>query len=197
MAQSESAAQRGGTAEAKPKLLIPFWLAVAITVTVTWPLALYAGKFAIPLWVLFIVWAEYFVLGGKPAALKVIYPNYIYGSVSVTVGTLLYLWMQSWNLIADPKTNTTFALAVAYFVVFCLLLKSMDFGWSFASVPLPLFNGVAMTLGVFFTSSYWPLSTNMYLTALLACATAIAAGLLGGIVGWFNVTITFPRKATS
>jgi hypothetical protein len=152
-----------------------------------------------PLWAVFVVWAEYFVLGAKPEALKVMWPNFIYGSLGVTVGTLLYAWIQSWGLIGDPKANTLFALVVAYFVLFCVLLKTMEFGWSFASTGLPLFNGVALTLGVFFTGTYWPLfeTTNLYAIALLSSLTAIAAGIMGGVVGWFNMVITFPRKATS
>jgi hypothetical protein len=181
----------------KPR--VPFWLAVAIAVTLTWPAALYAGRFAMPLWAVFVVWAEYFVLGAKPEALKVMIPNFIYGSLSVTVGTLLYIWIESWGLIGDAKTNTTFALAVAYFIVFCVLLKTMEFGWPFASTGLPLFNGVALTLGIFFTGTYWHLfeTSSLYVIALLSSLTAIAAGIMGSIVGWFNVVITFPRKVSS
>lgn len=203
MAQAENAPQATAPKEAisevttKPR--VPFWLAVAIAVTLTWPAALYAGRFAMPLWAVFVVWAEYFALGAKPEALKVMFPNFIYGSLSVTIGTLLYVWIQSWGLINDPKTNTTFSLAVGYFIIFCLLLKSMEYGWSFASTGLPLFNGVALTLGVFFTGTYWHLfeTTNLYVIALLASLTAIAAGLMGGIVGWINVILTFPKKVSN
>jgi len=195
MSQATVAAQ----AEETTKPRVPFWLAVAISVVVTFPAALYFGRFAMPLWAVFVVWAEYFVLGAKPEALKVMWPNFIYGSLGVTVGTLLYVWIQSWGLIGDPKANTLFALVIAYFVLFCVLLKTMEFGWSFASTGLPLFNGVALTLGVFFTGTYWPLfaTTNLYAIALLSSLTAIAAGIMGGVVGWFNMVITFPRKATS
>jgi hypothetical protein len=195
MSQATAAAQ----AEETTKPRVPFWLAVAISVVVTFPAALYFGRFAMPLWAVFVVWAEYFVLGAKPEALRVMWPNFIYGSLGVTVGTLLYAWIQSWGLIGDPKANTLFALVIAYFVLFCVLLKTMEFGWSFASTGLPLFNGVALTLGVFFTGTYWPLfeTTNLYAIALLSSLTAIAAGIMGGVVGWFNMVITFPRKATS
>jgi len=194
-----SQASEAAKAEEATKPRVPFWLAVAFSVVVTFPAAIYFGRFAMPLWAVFVVWAEYFVLGAKPEALKVMWPNFIYGSLGVSVGTLLYIWIQSWGLIADPEANTLFSLTVAYFILFCVLLKTMEFGWSFASTGLPLFNGVALTLGIFFTGTYWHLfeTSSLYVIALLSSLTAIAAGIMGGIVGWINVIITFPRKVSS
>ena len=195
MSQGTEAAK----AEEATKPRVAFWLAVAISVVVTFPAAIYFGRFTMPLWAVFVVWAEYFVLGAKPEALKVMFPNFIYGSMGVTVGTLLFIWIQSWELIANPQANTLFSLMVAYFILFCVLLKTMEFGWSFASTGLPLFNGVALTLGIFFTGTYWHLfeTSSLYVIALLSSLTAIAAGIMGGIVGWINVIITFPRKVSS
>ena len=45
---------------AQTKETIPFWLAVSITVMFILPLGLYFGQYSLPLWVAFIVWAEYF-----------------------------------------------------------------------------------------------------------------------------------------
>ena len=50
-------------AEVKTKETIPFWLAVGITAIVFLPLTIFLGKYNIPLWVSFIVWAEFFNFG--------------------------------------------------------------------------------------------------------------------------------------
>lgn len=47
------------------KNTIPFWLAVAITAIVFLPLTMFLGKYNIPLWVSFIVWAEFFAFGAN------------------------------------------------------------------------------------------------------------------------------------
>ena len=71
---------------------VPIWLAVAITVAVSLPFGLWLGDYNLPLWVAFIVWAEYFVLGGTPSALKVIIPAFmigVLGAATITTFTVL------------------------------------------------------------------------------------------------------------
>lgn len=195
MGESDATAEQARTG---PTRQVPFWLAVGISVTLSWPLVFYTGRFVIPLWVVFIVWAQYFTFGAKPAALRVIYPNFIYGCVATALIVMLSVWAQSLELIADPKTNAVVSTAVTFLIGICLLVKSIDFNWPFANQGLPLFSGVAMILGVFFTGSYWQLGDmNTYVAVLVALATTVAAGLLGGIIGWFNVTITFPRQESA
>jgi hypothetical protein len=170
----------------------PLWLAVTFTVFLSWPLGIVLGDYNIPLYVVFVVWVEYFVFEAKPSALKIMIPNFIYGSVTVSVGTLLFVWVVGLGLISNPEWNIVLALSLAYFPVIGGLVKGMDF---YANAhPLPVFNGVAMTLGVFFTKSYWPLTENGYGLVLLALAACVAAGLVGGAAAYFNVAITVPRK---
>ncbi len=66
---------------------IPLWLAVAITVLVSMPFGLWLGKYNFALWVAFITWAEYFTLGAKPSAIKLILPSFAY-SAALTAITL-------------------------------------------------------------------------------------------------------------
>ena len=54
---------------------IPLWLAAAITVVVSLPFGLWLGDWNLPLWIAFIVWAEYFALGAKPKVLTTIIPR--------------------------------------------------------------------------------------------------------------------------
>lgn len=61
------------------KNTIPLWLAVAITVVVSLPFGIWLNRWNLPIWVSFIVWAEYFALGAKAAVLIKIVPAYLSG----------------------------------------------------------------------------------------------------------------------
>src|SRR5512147_2394179 len=63
---------------------VPLWLASSITVVVSLPFGLWLGDFNLPLWVAFIVWAEYFQLGAKPVVLRTIIPAYLIGVAGAT-----------------------------------------------------------------------------------------------------------------
>lgn len=171
---------------------IPFWAAVGITAVVSLPLGLYLGKLDLPLWVAFIVWGQYFAMGGSPRVLVKILPNFIAGAVWTGLGTLLYVWLLSRAIISDPTANSLFALGVALFVTLGILVWAMRFGWPFANEALPLFQGATLLLAVDFTGKAWPLSTDPYFTVALAAATTVVAGVAGGLLGWFNEVITFP-----
>jgi hypothetical protein len=183
---------------------IPLWLASAITVCVSLPFAIWLGDYCLPIWVSFIVWAEYFALGAKPAALRIIVPAFVLGSISAAIIMTGYLILQTrlgegtvvsigaWALSYDDV-----ALFVASFIGFSVFVYAMRF------VPvtrqghaLPFFNGISMTLGVFFTGVFLeaaPDGLTPILEPTVAAIGAILAGLLGAGLGWFNVTIMFPR----
>ena len=59
---------------------LPLWIAVPITVLVSLPFGLWLGAWSLPLWLAFIVWAEYFTLGARPAALKIMIPAFVSGA---------------------------------------------------------------------------------------------------------------------
>jgi len=75
--------------EAFVKNRIPLWLAVAITVVVSLPFGLWLDAWSLPLWAAFIVWAEYFLLGGKPEGLKIMVPSYILGVIGAVLVLIL------------------------------------------------------------------------------------------------------------
>ena len=175
---------------------VPIWLAIAITVVVSLPFGLWLGDYNLPLWVSFIVWAEYFVLGGKPAALKIIIPAFmigVFGAFCITTGTaVLEELLGGAGLLAEDDV----AAYIGMFVGFCIFLYlaryvPMDL---FGSASLPLFNGVSMLLGVLFTGAYMAAAPDGISPALKPAVAAIGAalaGLLGCFLGWFNVTILF------
>jgi hypothetical protein len=175
---------------------VPMWLAVSITVVVSLPFGLWLGDYNLPLWVSFIVWAEYFVLGGKLAAIKVIIPAYligVFGAMCITTATaLLGRVTGNSGIVAEGDV----AAYIGMFVGFCVLLYAVR--WVpmplFGSASLPFFNGVSVMLGVLFTAAFItaaPDGIDPVLEPAVAAIGAALAGLLGCFLGWFNVTVLF------
>ena len=179
---------------------VPLWLAVAITVVVSLPFGLWLGDYNLPLWVSFIVWAEYFVLGGTPAALRVIVPAYLVGVLGATGVTTFTVLLEGLLAGAGVVAEDDIAAFVGMFAGFCVFLFAVR--WVplpvFGTASLPFFNGVSMMLGVLFTSAFIsaaPAGIDPLLEPAVAAVGAGLAGLLGGFLGWFNVTILFPVRA--
>jgi hypothetical protein len=190
MALDQSAEIQMETAQTKET--IPFWLAVSITVMCILPLGLYFGQYSLPLWVAFIVWAEYFALGGTPSNIKTIIPAYTGGVVWGVLMILLYTWF------APHMTGASvYPMYIALFIGVSAMVYVMKYFKVFQTGSLPYFNGLSMLLAVYFVGAHPAFTTNAYVLVLLAGAYALAGGYLGWIIGWFNVTITFPRKVTS
>jgi hypothetical protein len=183
---------------------IPMWLAISITVAVSLPFGLWLGDYGLPLWVSFIVWAEYFQLGAHPSAIFVIIPAFTVGVVVaylVTTATvILERALEGVAIVAEGDL----AAFIAFFGGFCILLYAVR--W----VPLPLdttaslpfFNGISMMLGVFFTGAYLtaaPGGLDAVFEPVVAGIGVLLAMLLGCFLGWFNVAILFrePVEPTS
>jgi hypothetical protein len=196
--------------ETETKNTIPLWLAVAITVIVSLPFGIWLGQLNLPLWAAFIVWAEYFTLGAKPSALKIMVPAYILGVAGGAAICELYQVLA--KVLGDGKvvdfglqtlTNNNLALYISFFVGFCLLIYAMKWmAVTGGAGTLPFFNGVSVFLGVYFTGTFlgwfkdFNIGTDMigYAIVIFAAISAILGGLLGAALGWFNVVILFPRE---
>jgi hypothetical protein len=176
------------------------WLAVAITVVISLPFGLWLKEWSVPLWTAFIVWAEYFVLGGKPAGLKIMVPSYILGVIGAVLVLIVMVEMQ--KLLPDPQlvSATDVAIGIAFFIGFCVLIYAMKFmPVTGGAGTLPFFNGISMGLATFFVGIYFTyggLNVDSLLVPIVTGIPAILAGLLGAFLGWFNVTILFPRPVT-
>ena len=177
---------------------VPIWFAVAITVVVSLPFGLWLGDYNLPLWVSFIVWAEYFVLGGKPSAIKVIIPAFfigVLGATCIITATLLFeRFFDGAAIVAEHDV----AAFVGMFLGFCVFLYALRYVPLdlFGSASLPHFNGVSMMLGVYFTAAFItaaPEGMDAIFEPALAGIGAALAGVLGCFLGWFNVTILFRR----
>ena len=206
MAQDPGGGTAQGTAAAESPAApvmrdrVPIWLAIAITVVVSLPFGLWLGDYNLPLWVAFIVWAEYFVLGARPAALKVIIPAFLIGVVGAlgitTFSAVLQSLLGGAGLVAEDDASAFIGMFVG-FCVFLYLLRYVPLDL-FGSASLPHFNGVSMMLGVYFTGAYLtaaPADVSPLLEPAVAAVGAALAGLLGCFLGWFNVTILFRTPA--
>ena len=186
--------------ETETKNTVPMWLAVAITVVISLPFGLWLKEWSVPLWAAFIVWAEYFVLGGKPAGLKIMVPSYILGVIGAVLVLILMVEMQ--KLLPDPQlvSATDVAIGIAFFIGFCVLIYAMKFmPVTGGAGTLPFFNGISMGLATYFCLAYFTyggMKVDDLLVPVVTGIPAILAGLLGACLGWFNVTILFPRPVT-
>lgn len=140
----------------------------------------------------FIVWAEYFALGAKPAAAKTIIPAFSYSAmltgVILAVITLL-------TFLPSLVVPGDLAVAVGLFVGVAFLVYSMKWAEVFQTGSLPFFNGLSMVLAVYFTGSYPPVVTG-FLAPIFAAVWTVVLALFGVALGLFNVWITFPKRVT-
>lgn len=178
---------------------IPLWLASSITVVVSLPFGLWLGDYNLPLWVAFIVWAEYFQLGAKPAVLRTIIPAYLIGVVGATSITTANALLERAIPDATIVSRGDVAAFVSFFAGFCILIYAMRWMGPTRTGTLPFFNGISMTLGVLFTGAFETAvgpEVDAALLPVVAGVGAALAGLLGAALGWFNVAIMFTRPVS-
>jgi len=170
---------------------IPFAIAAALTAVFFLPLTMFLGKYNVPLWVSFIVWAEYFVFGARlKEAGSVILPCFPAGSLICAVG-----WILSFALVPlIPAARGLWAHWIGFGLIVALMVKALDYVPVLRKGSLAYYNGMTMTIAVLFTHSYPALSEHPLMQPVLASAWTIMAGLFGLFLGWFNVTLTFPRE---
>jgi hypothetical protein len=189
-AANDSAAD---SSESPVKETIPMWLAVPATVVIAMPFGLWLGRFNFALWCCFIVWAEYFALGGKPAGLRLILPSFSYAAI--VTGLTLFAH-QGLSSLPSLVTQGDVAISLALFVGVAFMVYSMRWTRTFQAGSLPFFNGISMGLAIFFTASYPKVGPEVF-HPLVAAGWTVLMGSFGALLGVFNVWITFPRKSAS
>jgi hypothetical protein len=175
---------------------IPLWLAASVTVVVALPFSLWLGNYSLPIWVSFIVWAQYFVLGAKPAVLRTIVPAFLLGVMGATALVTAYSLAAATLVDLGVVAANDVAMFLVFFVGFCALIYGMRFAPITQRGTLPFFNGVSMMLAVYFTGAFAdaaPAGINAHLLPAVAGLGAVLAGLLGAFLGWFNVALMFRR----
>jgi hypothetical protein len=175
------------------KETIPLWLAVAITVVVSLPFGLWLGKWNLALWCSFIVWAEYFNLGAKPDAFRLILPAFAYGTL--LTAACMFVMVLLIPLLPTLVAGPDLAAAVALFIFVGFIVYSMKWSETLQKGSLPLFNGISMLLALYFTNAY-PATGNAMVDPWMAGLWTILSGWFGACLGWFNIYILFPRKVS-
>lgn len=175
------------------KNTIPFYLAVAITAVVFLPLTLFLGTYNVPLWVSFIVWAEFFSFGARlKDAGKLIIPSFAAGAGICALG-----WVASFALeLLIPSAKGLWAYCIGFGFFIGASVKLMDFVPVFRKGSLAYFNGITMVIAVLFTDSFPQITDHVLLSPLVAALWTIVAGYFGLFLGWFNMVILFPKKVS-
>jgi hypothetical protein len=188
----------GGEKMSEEKIIqrVPLWLAVAITVLVSLPFGLFLGKYNIALWASFVVWAEYFALGGTTEGFKYILGSYPIGALSMAIFAVINNYF-----IIQLKWNPNISVAIWIFVWVAIAVYIMKFHEIFNKGSLPYFNGLSMYLAFYFSGlkagfGAGPLTGNPFIDPWILWIWVVLAAILGSILGWFNILITFPKKIT-
>jgi hypothetical protein len=138
----------------------------------------------------FVVWAEYFALGAKPAGIRVILPSFAYAT-ALTALTLFAI--PAFRFLPSVVEPGDLAAALVIGAGVAVMVFTMRFAKVFQVGSLPFFNGISMALAIYFSGSYPKLGPD--LTApLVAGVWTIAMGAFGAVLGVFNVWLTFPQE---
>ena len=141
---------------------------------VSLPFGIWLNSWNLPIWVSFIVWAEYFALGAKASALVKIVPAYLSGVGVAAAIMTLYVWLS--HLFSTYWVKPTdLALGVAAFVGFSIFIYAMKYIPAWRDNTLPFFNGVSMGLAVYFTGAFvhpFPAVASVYALPWMAAAGA-------------------------
>ncbi len=172
---------------------IPLPWAVSLVCVFSLPFGLFLGKFNFPLWVSFIVWAEYFTLGANPSTWRLIFPSIPAGAAG---GALWVLTSIVYTSSTSHQLALFVGLTIGALVWVTILLYVMPRVQAFTAGSLAVFNGLTLFLGVYFTRStpqvgamgspYWVVLWAFIWTTLMA--------YFGWFLGWLNVTLTFPKE---
>lgn len=170
--------------------------AVALTVFISLPFTFFLGKYNYPLWVCFIVWAEYFALGGKPDTWKLIIPSLPFGAFFGAVWCAIAVALA--DLIIGGQYNMFWGLALANFIVLPIFIALIPRWHIWEKGTLAVFNGFTLFLAVYFTGSIPQVGmlNNPYWVILWAFIWTVVMAYFGWFLGWLNVAFTFPYKVT-
>jgi len=162
--------------------------AVTLTVIFALPFGLLLGSYNFTLWVCFIVWAQYFILGAKPDTWKIVFPSFAVGAATAA------LWMATSNLVNGfLGSHPLVGLIVGTVIWVTALLYWMPNSKTLTTGTLSVFNGLAMFLGVYFTGSGPKLATDPYMVIIVAFVWTTLMGYFGWFLGWLDIVLTFPK----
>ncbi|MFT6286556.1 MAG: hypothetical protein ACJA09_001306 [Alcanivorax sp.] len=181
----------------QPVVRLPLPWAAAVMVMLILPLTFYLGNWNIPLWVSFIVWAEYFVLGAKPSSWKIILPSVAFGVAGGAFWCLSATYVASMLApYVEPPHVLYIAFAITNFIWVPLIVYGTNWTQTFREGTLAVFNGLTLQLAVYFTGSipYAAELESNYSLILASLFWTLILAWFGWFLGWFNIFLTFPSK---
>lgn len=173
---------------------VPLHWAVSIAVAIVTPLAFFLGDYSLPLWVCFIVWAEYFALGATPSTWKFIIPSIPFGALAGALWEASAVFLGSF---IGGESGHFWGTIIGNFIFVTLLVYLLPKVKAWTTGSLAVFNGLTLFLAVYFTGSTPPIGPvdNTYWVIFLAFTWTVLLAYLGWVIGWLNVEVlTFPKK---
>lgn len=180
---------------------VPLWISVPIVVLISLVASsLTIGIFALALWSSFIAWAEYFALGAKPDALKLIWPLFPLGALTMALFAFF-----NHIFILNFGWNAWVSVAVWLFIWVLIAVYIMRFHQNFWKGSLAYFNGLSMFLALYFALylpggfscpagvGCGPVTGNPYLDPWILWIWISLSGIFGGFLGWLNINLSFPK----
>lgn len=139
----------------------------------------------LPVWALFIGWAQYFALGATPSAMKKIYPALIPGSL---LAALCILFINNlYPLIGVMPSMMISVVITVFFLMLTLKIKLFDCG-------LAAFNGYSCVFATYY-GGFFPNDPEMAsVSILVALIWSFLGTSLGPIFGFLSVYLTFTKS---
>ena len=101
------------------------------------------------MWAAFIVWAEYFALGAKPAGIKLILPSFAYAAALTSITLFL---VQYFHFVPQLVVPGDLAVSRLLLVGVAFMVYSMRWSKTFQVGSLPFFNGISLALAMYFVA---------------------------------------------
>ncbi len=185
-----------GDASLPARLPLPW--AAALMIIIVLPFGLYLGEWNVPLWVCFIVWTEYFILGADRSTWKIILPSLAFGAGVAAVWIACSVALSG---TLAPHLGGTHAAYAAYALTNLVFVPIVFYlcQWvpTFTTGTLAVFNGFSLLFAVYFTGavpSFGPMENPLYVV-LWTYLWTLAMAYVGWGFGWVNVFLTFPHPA--
>lgn len=173
---------------------IPFPWAVVGTLVISLIPTLFLGKWNFTTWVSFIVWAEYFTLGGNFATWKLIIPSIPFGAFSAAGWFVFVVFLQ--NMFGASNFQTFLWMSITSILWVGGLVYLIPKWENWEKGTLACFNGLTLWLAVYFTGSYpqfGPMD-NPYWVILWAFVWTVAMAYFGWLLGVINTWLLFPKE---
>jgi len=160
---------------------VPISISVAILAGISCLAAL--PQLDIPVWAIFIGWAQYFALGATPDLFKKIYPALIPGAILSAVAIILI------DLLT-PSMGFIPSMMLSVIITVFLLMKALEV--PVFSTGLAAFNAYSVVFAAFY-GGFFPEFGTFYGDLLIAFIWSLIGLFVGVVFGYLSIFFTFPQ----